>query len=281
MKLTWLGTGSAFTYNNSQTNALIEFDNGYKLLVDCGGDVRRALMDACKYGHRDINGVYISHLHADHIGGMEWLAFASFFDPGYDNPYDSEIEERKVCERTGRPQLFVSEFLADDLWNRALSAGLASLQGQRCTIDTYFDVHPVEKNGVFQCNGTEFRLVQTIHFVNGCTFELSFGLLFDAGDEVVFITTDTQFAPNQIKDFYDKATIIFHDAECSPFKSGVHSHFDELVTLDDETKAKLWLVHYQDDVLHGPALLIAGKWEDKLAEAGFRGFVTPGQSFEF
>lgn len=265
MKLTWLGTGSAFTYNNWQTNALIEFDNGYKLLVDCGGDVRHSLQKALKLGHRDINGVYISHLHADHVGGLEWLAFCSFFDPGYE----------------GKPDLFVSEFLVDDLWGRTLSGGLGSLQGQRCTLDTYFNVHAVEKNGTFRCNGTEFRPVQTIHFVNGFTFELSFGLLFPVITQKIFITTDTQFAPNQIREYYDQATTIFHDAECSPFKSGVHAHFDELCTLDDETKDKMWLVHYQDSVLSDSGLMISDEWTEKAKEAGFRGFVLPARQFHF
>lgn len=43
MKITFIGTGSAFSLKNFQTNAIITLDNGYRLLVDCGGDVRRAL----------------------------------------------------------------------------------------------------------------------------------------------------------------------------------------------------------------------------------------------
>jgi ribonuclease BN (tRNA processing enzyme) len=270
MKLTFLGTGSAFTQSNWQTNALVEFDDGYRLLIDCGTDIRHALNDVKLY-YLDIDGVYLSHLHSDHIGGLEWLAFGTFFDPRYQK----------------KPDLFVSEFLVDDLWNRSLSGGLGSLQGQRCTLETYFDVHPVEKNGSFQVNGTKFTLVQTIHFVNGFTFELSFGLLFPAGDEMVFLTTDTQFAPNQIKDFYERATVIFHDAECAPFKSGVHAHFDELVTLPKETREKLWLVHYQDDVLdlgsrvNDLELIPTPEWQEKSDAAGFHGFVYKGQVFEF
>jgi len=263
MKLTFLGTGSAFAMKNFQTNMLIEFDDGYKLLIDAGGDIRFSLAEQ-GLGYMDINGVYVSHLHADHIGGMEWLAFTTYFDPRYQ----------------GRPDLFISEFLVDDLWTRSLSGGLASLQGKRNTIDRFFNVHPVEKNGVFAIdhptNSPEFQLVQTVHFVNGYTFELSFGLLFEAGDEVVFITTDTQFAPNQIKDFYNKATVIYHDVECSPFRSGVHSHFDELVGLEETTKNKIWLTHYQDVVVDDWE-----EWEAKAKAAGFRGFIPKGHVVEF
>jgi len=259
MKLTFLGTGSAFTMKNWQTNMLIELDDGYKLLIDCGGDIRFALAEY-GLGYLDIDGVYVSHLHADHIGGLEWLAFTTYFDPRYE----------------GRPDLFISEFLVDDLWTRSLSGGLASLQGKRNTIERFFDVHAVAKNGAFSVGGPasspEFQLVQTVHFVNGYTIELSFGLIFEVGDEVVFITTDTQFAPNQIKDFYNKATVIYHDAECSVFRSGVHAHFEELATLDPATKAKMRLSHYQDVVMDNWQ-----EWEDKATAAGFQGFVPKGQ----
>lgn len=263
MKLTWLGTGNAFTTANHQTNALIEFDRGYKLLVDCGGDIRFSLARV-GFSYLDINGVYISHLHADHIGGLEYLAFSSYFDPHY----------------KGRPDMFISEFMVDALWERGLSAGLASLQVTRTTLDTYFDVHVVERNGSFTIPAAapcpDFHPVQMIHFVNTYTIEPSFGLLFDVGEETVFLTTDTQHAPAQIQDFYNKSTIIFHDVETLPFKSGVHAHFEDLCTLNKETKAKIWLVHYNDNVLKESDI-----WIGKAEEAGFRGFVNQGQVFEF
>jgi len=263
MKLTFLGTGSAFAMKNWQTNMLIEFEDGYRLLIDCGGDIRWALADY-DLTYLNINGVYVSHLHADHIGGLEWLAFTTYFDPRYQ----------------GRPDLFISEFLVDDLWTRSLSGGLASLQGKRNTINRFFNVHPVEKNGTFSIdhptNSPEFQLVQTVHFVNGYTFELSFGLIFKAGDETVFITTDTQYAPRQIQDFYNKATVIYHDAECSPFRSGVHAHFDELAELDEKTKSKMYLTHYQDTVVDDWE-----KWEKKAEDAGFKGFIRKGHVVEF
>lgn len=80
MHLQFLGTGSAFTTKNFQTNFLIRV-NGRRLLVDCGGDARHS-MDMLGLTHRAIDAVYISHQHSDHIGGLEWLAFMSYFDPG-------------------------------------------------------------------------------------------------------------------------------------------------------------------------------------------------------
>jgi len=47
MKVTFLGTGSAGTTMNFQTNALIE-RNGKSLLIDAGGDIRWSLKNAGK-----------------------------------------------------------------------------------------------------------------------------------------------------------------------------------------------------------------------------------------
>lgn len=260
--LTYLGTGSAFCEKNYQTNAIIETSSGYKLLVDCGGDIRFSLAEQ-GLSYKDIDGVYISHLHADHIGGLEYLAFSTYFDPSY----------------RGKPDLYISEFLIDDLWNRSLSGGLGSLQNKRATLDTYFCTHPVEKNGSFQAgivSSTEFKLIQMIHFVNGFTFELSFGLMFSSGKETVFLTTDTQYAPKQIQDFYNEATVIFHDTETSLFPSGIHAHFDELTKLDEKTRNKMYLVHFQDGVITEP-----DSWDALVKEHGFRGFVHKGDSFKF
>lgn len=287
MKLTWLGTGSAGTLLNWQTNALIEFDSGFRLAVDAGDDFRHALFDQGMTYH-DVHGFYVSHLHGDHCHGLEIMGFNTFFDPTYDNRYDTkrDIPRTQAAEMPGRPILYYSEALTDDLW-AALRPGLRSLQKQIGQLSTYFKPRPVERNGTFKMDGVEFRLVQTIHCLDGYAFNASFGLLFPMGSKQVFITTDTQHAPTQIKDFYDAADVIFHDCETS-FASGVHAHFDELCELPDETKEKIWLVHYGDNVLASdPAAPphrrrtaeISRAWHEKAAAAGFRGIVARGTVF--
>lgn len=72
-----------------QSNFLIEFDmpskrgeGPYRLLVDVGGDIRHALK-GLGLSSTDIDGVYISHPHNDHIGGMEYLGLTTLFNPFY------------------------------------------------------------------------------------------------------------------------------------------------------------------------------------------------------
>jgi len=85
MKLTFAGTGSAFCMaaDNFQSNMVLETtplgdEQPHRLLIDCGSDARHSLRNL---GHmpNDFDAVYISHLHSDHIGGIEWFALANYF----------------------------------------------------------------------------------------------------------------------------------------------------------------------------------------------------------
>ena len=85
----------------------------------------------------------------------------------------------------------------------------------------------------------------------------------------MFITTDSQVAPNQMDDFRDMADYIFQDCETAQFVSTVHAHYDDLKQLDDDVKGRMWLYDYQD-----------GEKPD-CTEDGFLGWVEKGQVFDF
>lgn len=255
LKIICLGTGSAFTLSgegeeqNYQSNFLIESPSGKRLLIDAGGDIRFALKE-CGIQLGSIDDIYISHLHADHIGGLEYIGFSTYFNP-----------------TLKRPNLHLSSSLVEPLWE-SLRAGMRSLQGLNATLDTYFNVNPIKNNSWFIWEGVKFKLVQTIHVVDEFAFMPSYGLIFEINDRTVFLTTDTQFCPHQIKDFYKFADIILHDCETSPFKSGVHANYADMKTLPDEVKAKMWLYHYQPGKL------------PNAEEDGFLGFLKRGQVIE-
>src|SRR4051812_40655409 len=101
MKLIFAGVGSAFALENFQSNMVLEH-HGKRLLIDAGGDVRFSL---AKLGmtYKDLDAVYISHLHGDHTHGMEWLCFATYFDSGFK-------------AKKGKLKLFGNHTVLEKLW---------------------------------------------------------------------------------------------------------------------------------------------------------------------
>jgi len=249
-----LGSGSAFYVGkrigeNFQSNFLL-IQNGKRLLVDAGSDIRFSMR---KTGLKpaDITDIYLSHTHGDHDQGLEYLGFAMYF------------------ARLPRPRLYASQKVLDILWEHGLSGAMRSIQQKRTTLETFFEVHPIGPNSTFEWAGTQFQPVQAIHVMDGFELMPCYGLVFETDKLRVYFTCDTQFAPNQIMDFYRDADIIFHDSETTKYMSGVHAHYSQLRTLPDEIRAKMWLYHYNEGSL------------PNAREDGFRGFLKRGQLLDF
>lgn len=266
MKITWLGTGLAFTMRNYQTNILIS-RNDKHFLIDAGMDIRWALQEQ-KLSYKDIDALFITHLHADHAAGVEWIAFTSYFDP--------------TCEY--HIQLFGNNTLLRKGWDTTWKGGLESIQGKVMTLNDYFDVTMVRDNEMFVWEDITFEIVQTVHVMNGYAIVPSYGLMLTDPDtnKKIFITSDTQFNPNQLKDFYTNADLIIHDCETTPFSSGVHANYSELRTLDDKIKGKMLLIHYQDNILSPDNnTIINDEWWKKIEEDRFSmGFAVKGNSLK-
>lgn len=252
MKLIFLGSGSAFTVgaDNFQSNMLLVEQNN-KLLIDCGSDIRFSL-HSLNFSYLDVTDIYISHLHSDHVGGLEYIGFSRKFD-----------------SRCNKPKLYLSKELANDLWNRTLSGGMRSIEGDVAELDTYFDVNKIAINSYFVWMGVHFYLIPIAHVKNEYAVIPSYGLFFEVNKIKIFLTTDAQFCPQQIEKLYNQADIIFHDCETSRSKSIIHAHYDELLTLSEDIRNKMWLYHYQNESLPNPQ------------KDGFRGFVKRGQVFDF
>jgi ribonuclease BN (tRNA processing enzyme) len=261
MRLTLLGTGSAFTLENSQTNYLVEIGD-FKMLIDCGSDCRKALYEVTGLTYNDINAVFITHLHDDHCYGLPWLGFAKYF-ARYGDP------TKKLAS------LYVSKSLVDPLWNNCLSGSMLSIEGKVMTLNDYFNVIPLDQNEQFKLGDAVFQPVQTVHVMNGFYITPSFGLLIYIREKAIFITGDTQFCPEQLIKFYDIADIIFHDCEVlytpdgKPIESKVHAHYERLKT--SPYRNKKVLIHYQDG---------ATKLKDAIKD-GFLGFGLKGEVYAF
>jgi len=201
--------------------------------------------------HEKIEGIYISHAHSDHVGGLEWVALCTKFNPACKKPL----------------HLYAVDKLIMDIWDKSLRGGLETLEGKVANLTDFFRCHAIPENKSFKWRNITFTPMQTIHIMSGMMFQNSYGLLLQEGDgEIAFITTDTQFAPKQLAHFYQKASVIFHDCSTA-FPDPVHAFYGDLVGLPEEVKNKMWLYHYQPNPQQDPDF------------DGFRGFVKRGEVY--
>jgi len=269
LRLKVLGSGSfscdpALNFHSMYMLEWMKAGEGYykRMLLDCGSDFKHAY-----YFHKeslqDIDAVYVSHLHGDHVGGIEFLALMRYFSKSADDP---------------KAKIYGDSDVLRALWNNTLSGGLDTLASHQikddrdknrptAQLDTYFEPWPIRSNKEFTFEGVLFSPVQILHIVSGRVFKDSYGLFIDTGKTRVFWTADSQFAPAQMIQSYNKVDLIIHDCETQTqfTPSGVHAHYDQLVTLNPKIKAKMWLTHYNDNPT-----------QDAIAD-GFLGFLQRGQ----
>jgi ribonuclease BN (tRNA processing enzyme) len=252
MHIVFLGSGSAHTVatDNFQSNMLLTGGSGRRLLIDCGSDIRWSLAHQ-GLSHRDITDIYVSHLHADHIGGLEYVAFQTRFDP--------------ACSR---PRLYLERSLVAPLWNHSLRGGLGVITQGETRMEEFFEVIPVTAREAFEWDGVRLEAIAFAHVVSPAVTVYSHGLLIERDGFRTLITTDTSFDPQRLAACYARADLIFHDCEVGACKTSIHAHYDDLAGLPDAVRGRMWLYDYAP-----------GPLPDARAD-GFLGFVQRGQRFE-
>ncbi len=255
MKIQFLGTGSAFSTKNYHSNLLLT-ENKSSMLIDAGTDIRHALT-RCNLSAKDIEAVYVSHAHADHAGGIEYLATMSIIGP-----------------RRLPIQLFCQKELTDSLWNNTWKGGLRFSARKLMQLDDYFFINKIKLKEPFFWQGIEFNIVPALHIFTMDQRLFSYGVMIHVldNDKKIFITSDTLFTPDYLEDYYNEADIIIHDCETNGLQTGIHAHYNELRTLPDETKRKMLLWHYQDNVINNMK-----DWQQRAKGDGFRGMAEPLQ----
>ncbi|MDJ0599083.1 MAG: MBL fold metallo-hydrolase [Crocosphaera sp.] len=250
-QLLFLGSGSAFTVgaDNFHSNIFLITETGKKLLIDCGSDIRFSLNEE-GFSHRDITDIYISHLHSDHAGGLEYIGLTTKFDP--------------QCKK---PNLYLSHEIANKIWGNTLSGGMGSIEGEIASLESFFNLYSINNNHTFRWQNINFQLVKMIHIDNGTYLMPTYGLFFRINNVKIFITSDTQLCYQPLQNYYQEADVIFHDCETSKYPSPVHSHYQQLVKLPNNVKEKMWLYGYQPGEL------------PQAKNDGFLGFVKRGDRF--
>ena len=219
MEILMLGTGNAFAKKYFNNNALL-FRNGFTLLIDCGITAPLSLHQIGQPLDK-IGAVIITHIHADHIGGLEEFA------------YRMKFQYRK------RPVLYVHEQLAEPLWEHSLRGGLEQENWRR--LEDYFEVRRIRDGApVALHDGLTVELIRTEHIPG----KLSFSLLFN---DCFFYTSDMRFNPGLVTELVRRrGCVVFHDCQFA-VPGEVHASLDELLTLPEDVQEKVYLMHYADN----------------------------------
>jgi ribonuclease BN (tRNA processing enzyme) len=227
IKLTFLGTGSAFSKKFGNNSAVVSVGDK-NLLIDCGRTTPDDLAKS-EFKWSDIDAIFITHLHGDHVYGLEE---AGFFG-------------RYVLKK--KPHIiFPHKKVKIDLWERVLKGTMT--QGdlaRNMTFDDYFTYEIVDdREQYFDFNGVMFSVFTTQHVPN----KKSYGLVIGEYNYIVY-TSDALFDEDMIKAFADDgAKAIFHDCQMIDYEGKVHTSLDELASLPESVRKLINIMHYGDDL---------------------------------
>jgi hydroxyacylglutathione hydrolase len=241
--LQMLGTGNAFSKKYGNTNALLTTAK-QQVLIDCGVTATLALHRLNKPLDQ-IDGILITHLHADHVGGLEEVAF------------------RMMYEFKKKPILYVPSSLIKPLWENCLKAGLENPLDGLMRMDDYFQIVSLETKKTYQINPElSIEMIKTEHVPGKDSFSIII-------NEKMFYSSDMRF-DQELLHYIDEdrnCSIVLHDCQLSG--SGViHATVDELLTLPLAIQEKIHLFHYEDTV------------DNYIGITGLMSFVLPNQVFE-
>lgn len=226
MKIKFLGVNGAFTkyYHN---NAVFEFGDR-KLLVDAGTTLRSSLKDA-GYNETDITDVIITHLHSDHVGGLE------------------EFAQRCKWIYNHKPNLWVRGKMKRQL-EEVIGKGLYT---DGLYLTDYFNVYSVETHYLnrFNIGDCTIELIKTddLHALN--MYSMGLKIISPSGQNVIFTGDIAKHELSEFKSKIDENTAaLFHDV--SIIKNPVHSFIEDVIShyKDVIQSYRIYGMHYQDDI---------------------------------
>lgn len=220
-----LGVGDTFSAEHNTASLLLECD-GFRLAVDCPDRYRGVLNGVSRRTGRslqleDIDDVFITHVHGDHMNGLEGVAF-----------YKRFAEHKRV-------RLHATKDVRDVIWDQRLRAPMETLWDgatyHKLGFDDYFDFTASPWDEEFEIGPFHLTLRRTKHHVPTAA------MLVRVDDRTFGYSSDTAFDPGLIA-FLSRASVIVHETNLGP----AHTAYSDLLALPLEIRRRMRLIHYPD-----------------------------------
>ncbi|MFY2764389.1 MBL fold metallo-hydrolase [Arenimonas sp. MALMAid1274] len=196
--LRFLGVGNAqAAVELGSASAVIERDGRPELMIDCGQEALTAYEH--RYGARP-EALFITHVHMDHVAGLERLFFATYFAP----------------ERRGKVRLYVPVTVLPHLQSRLADYPGVVAEGDANWWDA-FHLVPVTRG--FWHRQHAYEVFPVRHHLP----DTAFGLRLPGS---VVWTGDTRPIPEMLARHADAGEVIAHD--CALHGNPSHSGIDDL-----------------------------------------------------
>ena len=220
-----LGVGDAFS-ERYRPSALLLICEDFHLAIDCPDGYLAALRAA---SHRSglaltaskIDHVLITHLHGDHVNGLEGYAF-----------YKHLVLGEKIRLLTG-PEV------RTHIWEHRLEVSMGTLwdglQYRQMALGDYFDSVVLSESEPTSVGPFTIHTRRTRHHVP------TSALLVEAGGALLGYSSDTAFDPELIA-FLEPADLIIHETNFGPG----HTPYETLAALPHPLRARMRLIHYPD-----------------------------------
>jgi ribonuclease BN (tRNA processing enzyme) len=220
-----LGVGDTFSEQHCSTAMLLVCD-GFQLAIDCPDQYRGVLRDAAQVSGRalslsEIDHVLITHVHGDHMNGLEGVAYFKHF-----------VDGRRL-------RLITAPEVRENIWEERLKASMGTLwdgaQYRQLGFEDYFEHLPLSWTESISVGPFEIRARRTIHHVP------TSALLVECAGRTLGYSADTAFDPELIS-FLSAADLIIHETNFGP----AHTPYSSLAALPAALRSKMRLVHYPD-----------------------------------
>jgi ribonuclease Z len=236
MGVTLLGTGTPFPNVERFGSAILVEVAGKALLFDCGCGVVIRLTQA-GVSPKDIDGLFLTHLHSDHVVGIPDLWLSGWFLgrnkplPIWGPPGTSIMAEHLV------------QAFAFDIHIRQTAPDPLPAKGVE------IDAKEVAQDEIYNDGSTRV----SAFLVDHGTVKPAFGYRIDSGGHSVVISGDTKFCQNLI-DFARGADCLIHAAWSAGWKNSTLPSKRSIASAEDAgrvfaiVKLKLGVVyHYKDE----------------------------------